>query len=192
VTGPGPRLMLVRHGETEWSRDGRHTSTTDLPLTEAGHRHAEALRPTLAARTFALVLTSPRQRARQTAAVCGFPDAVVDNDLAEWDYGADEGRTAAEIRAERPGWSIWTDGPKDGETISQVAVRAGRVIARALDAGGDVLMFAHGHILRVLTARWLGLHPELGRRFALATAAPSILGWEHDYQVVQEWSCGGR
>ena len=136
-----------------------------------------------------LVLTSPLQRARQTAALAGFPDAEVCDDLLEWDYGEDEGRTTAEIRDERPGWSVWSDGPKDGEPLAHVAVRAERVIDRALAAGGDTLAFAHAHILRILTARWLGLHPELGKRFMLSTAAPSTLGWEHDYRVIETWSC---
>jgi len=184
-----PRVVLVRHGETEWSLQYRHTSHTDLPLTEHGRQAAASLRPLLASRQFALVLTSPRQRARETAALAGFSNAEVCDDLQEWDYGDDEGRTTAEIREERPGWSVWTDGPKNGETITHVAARADRVIDRTLRAGGDVLVFAHAHIMRVLTARWLTLEPELGKRFLLRTAAPSRLGWEHDYRVIEEWSC---
>ena len=187
---PQPRMVIVRHGETEWSRAGRHTGRTDVPLTDNGWAAAARLRPFLdARRPFALVLTSPLQRARETAALAGFPDAEVTDDLREWNYGEDEGRTTAEIRDERPGWSIWSDGPKDGEPLAHVAVRAERVIDRALVAGGDVLAFAHAHVLRILTARWLALHPELGKRFALATAAPSTLGWEHDYRVIETWSC---
>jgi broad specificity phosphatase PhoE len=184
-----PRLVIVRHGETEWSRAWRHTGRTDLPLTDAGRANAARLKPLLARRSFALVLTSPLQRARATAALAGFPDAEPCDDLLEWDYGEDEGRTSAEIREERPGWSIWSDGPKDGEPIAHVAVRTERVIDRALSAGGDVLAFAHAHVLRILTARWLALHPELGKRFQLATGAPSTLGWEHDYRVIESWSC---
>ena len=184
-----PRLVIVRHGETEWSQAWRHTGRTDVPLTEEGRAKAAALRPSLAGRAFALVLTSPLQRARETAALAGFPDAEVCDDLLEWDYGDDEGRTSMEIREERPGWSIWSDGPKNGEPIAHVAVRAERVIDRALAANGDVLLFAHGHILRILTARWLALEPEIGKRFLLATAAPSTLGWEHDYRVIESWSC---
>ena len=184
-----PRLVIVRHGETEWSQTWRHTGRTDVPLTEEGRAKAAALRPRLAGRAFALVLTSPLQRARETAALAGFPDAEVSDDLLEWDYGDDEGRTSTEIREERPGWSIWSDGPKNGEPLAQVAVRAERVIDRALAANGDVLLFAHGHILRILTARWLALEPEIGKRFLLATAAPSTLGWEHDYRVIESWSC---
>ena len=182
-------LFLVRHGETEWSKQGKHTGRTDLPLTDDGRAAAARLRPVLSGRPFALVLTSPLQRARETAALAGFPEAVVCDDLVEWDYGEDEGRTTAEIREERPGWSVWSDGPKDGEPIARVAVRAERVIDRALGAGGDTLAFAHAHILRIVTARWLALHPELGKRFVLGTAAPSTLGWEHDYRVIETWSC---
>lgn len=191
VTTPDlqPKVVIVRHGETEWSKAWRHTGRTDLPLTDDGRTKAAALRPFFEGRPFALVLTSPLQRARETAALAGFPDAEACDDLLEWDYGDDEGRTSAEIREERPGWSIWSDGPKNGETVAQVAVRAERVIDRALGAGGDVLLFAHGHILRILTARWLVLHPEAGKRFLLATAAPSTLGWEHDYRVIESWSC---
>ncbi len=184
-----PRVVIVRHGETEWSKAWRHTGRTDLPLTEEGRAKALALRPVLAHHTFASVLTSPLQRARETAALAGFPDAEVCDDLLEWDYGDDEGRTSVEIREERPGWSIWSDGPKNGESIAQVAVRAERVIDRALSVRGDTLLFAHGHVLRILTARWLALHPEIGKRFLLATAAPSSLGWEHDYRVIESWSC---
>jgi probable phosphoglycerate mutase len=146
----------------------------------------------LAGRAFVLVLTSPLSRARETAALAGFPDAEPDPNLLEWDYGADEGRTTVDVVEDRPGWSIWSDGPKDGEPIAHVAVRVERVIARALAADGDTLLFAHAHVLRILTARWLGLHPEIAKRLALATASPSVLGWEHDYRVIDEWSCGAR
>jgi broad specificity phosphatase PhoE len=182
--------VLVRHGETEWSRSLRHTSFSDIALTEAGEKAARALAPALEGRAFALVLTSPRRRARETAALIGFPDAVVDENLVEWNYGEDEGRTTEEIRQERPDWSIWREGPRQGETIAQVAVRAERVIARAVEAagGGDVLLVAHGHVLRILTARWLGVHPQQGRLYLLGTATRSTLGWEHDYHVIEEWN----
>jgi probable phosphoglycerate mutase len=183
------RLVIVRHGETEWSKARRHTGRTDVPLTEEGVAEATRLKSVLAGRRFALVLTSPLRRARETAALAGFPDAEPCDDLLEWDYGEDEGRTSVEIREERPGWSVWSDGPKDGEPIAHVAARAERVIDRALAAGGDTLAFAHAHVLRILTARWLALHPELGKRFLLATGAPSTLGWEHDYRVIESWSC---
>jgi probable phosphoglycerate mutase len=181
--------VIVRHGETEWSKAHRHTGRTDVPLTDEGVAEAARLKPLLAGRPFALVLTSPLQRARETAALAGFPDAEPCDDLLEWDYGEDEGRTSAEIREERPGWSVWSDGPKDGEPIAHVAVRVERVIDLALAAGGDTLAFAHAHVLRILTARWLALHPVVGQRFQLATAAPSTLGWEHDYRVIESWSC---
>ena len=182
-------MVLVRHGETEWSRVGRHTSTTDLPLTEAGRLAAIGLRPNLVRRKFALVLTSPMQRARETAALAGFSRAEVYEDLCEWDYGDDEGRTSAEIVEDRPGWSVWSTGPKNGEPIEHVAERADRVIDHALGAGDDVLLFAHGHILRILTARWLDMEPEAGKRFFLATGEPCRLGWEHDYRVLEQWNC---
>ena len=186
---PRPRAVIVRHGETEWSRAWRHTGRTDLPLTAEGRARAENLRSRLSRRQFALVLTSPLQRARTTAALAGFTHAEVCEDLLEWDYGDDEGRTSAEIREERPGWLIWTDGPKNGETIDQVAERADRVIERVLHAGGDTLCFAHGHILRILSARWIDSPPQLAQRLLLATAAPSTLGWEHDYRAIERWSC---
>jgi probable phosphoglycerate mutase len=179
------RIVLVRHGQTEWSASGRHTSTTDLPLTEEGRRAARAL--SLADRDFALVLTSPRRRARETCELAGLTGEV-DDDLAEFDYGDYEGLTTAEIRAKRPGWSLWTDGAPGGETAEQVGARVDRVIARALAAGGDVALFAHGHVLRVLAARWLELAPSLGARFALDTAAVSELGFERETRVVWKWN----
>jgi probable phosphoglycerate mutase len=185
-----PRLVIVRHGETDWSKRWRHTGRTDIPLTDNGRRAAAALAPRLAQRPFSLVLTSPLSRARETAALAGFPGAVPDPNLLEWDYGADEGRTSAEIEQDRPGWSLWSDGPKDGETIAHLSVRVERVIARALEVDGDTLAFAHAHVLRILSARWIGLHPEVGKRLLLPTAAPSTLGWEHDHRVIEEWSCG--
>jgi broad specificity phosphatase PhoE len=184
-----PRLVIVRHGETEWSRSWRHTGRTDVPLTTEGRARAEALRSQLAGHHFALVLTSPLQRARVTAELAGFPQAEVCDDLLEWDYGDDEGRTSSDIREERPGWVIWTDGPKNGESVDAVAARAERVIDRVLRAGGDTLAFAHGHVLRILAARWIDGEPQLGQRLLLATAAPSTLGWEHDYRVIERWSC---
>jgi len=186
---PHPRLVVVRHGETEWSRAWRHTGSTDIPLTPEGRARAEALRAGLADQRFALVLTSPLQRARITADLAGFPDAEVCDDLREWDYGDDEGRTSAEIREERPGWLIWADGPKNGETVDEVAARADGVIDRVLSADGDVLAFAHGHMLRILAARWIGAEPHLGQRLLPAAAAPSTLAWEHDYRVIERWSC---
>ena len=184
-----PKIYLVRHGETAWTISGQHTGRTDIPLTERGERDAQELSARQRGITFAHVLTSPLQRARETARLAGFPHAEVCDDLLEWDYGDDEGRTSADIREERPGWSIWSDGPKGGETITEVSARVERVIDRALQAPGDVLLFAHAHVLRILTARWLTFEPEAAKRFNLGTASPSRLGWEHDYRVIERWSC---
>ena len=153
-------VVLVRHGETDWSRDGRHTGRTDVPLNDRGRAEARALAGMLAGRSFALVLASPRSRALETCRLAGLGDrALVRDDLAEWDYGAYEGRTTDEIRAERPGWTLWRDGVDGGETLAQVGARADRLIPELELAGGDVVVFAHGHLLRVLAARWLGLEP---------------------------------
>jgi broad specificity phosphatase PhoE len=183
------RIWLIRHGETEWSRSGQHTGRTDIPLTELGKRQAAALGRELAGKQFALVLTSPRARAHETARLAGYGSAVqVDNDLQEWDYGAYEGITTADIRKHTPGWLIW-DGPiPQGETIEQVAARADRAIARAVEIDGEVALFAHGHILRVLTARWLGLPAKAGQLFALETGSISILGYERVTRVISRWN----
>lgn len=182
------QLWLVRHGETDWSASGRHTGRTDLPLNDDGRARAEQLRPLLASQEFALVLTSPLQRAAETARLAGYGDAVADEDLQEWDYGADEGRTTPEIRADRPAWSLWRDGCPGGEDAAAVAARADRVIDRVRSASGDVLAFAHGHLLRVLTARWLGLPGADGALFALETGSLSLLGWEREQAVVRRWN----
>jgi len=184
-------LWLVRHGETEWSAAGKHTSHTDVGLTEAGGAAAARLAAPLAAHAFAMVLTSPLQRARDTAARAGFPDAVVDDDLHEWDYGELEGLTTDEIRA-RGGafadWSIFTGPVPGGETIAEVAERAARVLARADAAGGDVLCFGHGHALRVLAAVALELVPAAGARFALDPATINVVGWEHETRALHAWN----
>lgn len=190
----GPRLWLVRHGETEWSRLGRHTGLTDVPLTETGRAQAVTVGRAVAGGTFEAVWSSPLLRALETARIAGFGDRVrTTDDLLEWDYGADEGRTTPEIRAERPGWTIWTDGPRGGETAAEVETRVDRVIERARAGRGDTLCFAHGHLLRVLAARWLGLPAAEGRRLALSTATISILGWERGAPVIERWNnpCGG-
>jgi broad specificity phosphatase PhoE len=183
------QLILIRHGETEWSRDGRHTGRTDLPLTDAGRKRAVAVGERLRGRHFALVLTSPLQRATETCRLA-HPDGPVEvcRDLHEWDYGDYEGRTTDDIHGERPTWSLWADGCPGGEMPDQVAARADRVIQRALAAPGDVALFAHGHILRVLTARWLDLTAAGGRLFALSVATLSILGWEHETRVILRWN----
>jgi len=182
-------IWLIRHGETEWSRSGAHTGLTDLPLTAAGRDNAVALGRWMKGRAFALVLTSPLQRARDTCRLAGYGDgALVDPNLCEWNYGDYEGRTSPDIQKDRPGWNLWRDGVPNGETVEQVGVRAEAVIARALAAGGDTALFAHGHILRILTARWLQLAPDCGRLFALSTATVSVLGYEHDTRVISCWN----
>jgi broad specificity phosphatase PhoE len=184
------QVYLVRHGETEWARLGRHTGRTDIPLTDVGREQARDLGRRVGDHPFALVLTSPLSRAAETARLSGFPAAEPDDDLREWDYGAFEGRTTADIRAEIPDWSIWTGPWQAGETARQVGARADRVIARCLDPSvdGDALLFAHGHFLRVLTARWLGLPARRGALFALGTATIGVLGWERSNRVVETWN----
>ena len=181
-------VWLVRHGETEWSRDGRHTSSTDLPLTAEGERVALSLRDRLAGVTFDLVLTSPMQRARQTAALVGHEDAEVDPDLVEWAYGEYEGRTTAEIREEVPDWTIWSHPSPGGETADQVSARLDRVVGRLRDVPHRALVFGHGHGLRALTARWLDLQVTDGRLFRLDTATLSRLGYERDTAVILTWN----
>ncbi|MGW4169948.1 histidine phosphatase family protein [Streptomyces chartreusis] len=189
-------LFLVRHGETEWSRSGQHTSFTDLPLTQDGEEQAKSLAPLLSGRTFALALTSPLSRAVRTAELAGVAGAVPDPDLHEWDYGGYEGVTTVDIHRARPDWYLWTDGvaagPPDhpGESPAEVGARADRVLARAAAAlpDGDVVLVAHGHLLRVVTARRLGLAPADGRLFQLATGTVSRLSTEHGRPVIAEWN----
>jgi broad specificity phosphatase PhoE len=191
-------LVLVRHGETEWSRTGRHTGRTDVPLTERGEAEARALAGRWDGGSVARVLVSPAVRAQRTARLAGLdgPRSETDPDLWEWDYGGYEGRTSEQIRQDRPGWYLWTDGviagdsAHPGESVDQVGARVDAVLARAqpLLAGGDVLLVAHGHVLRVLTARWLGLEPAAGRLFRLDTGTVSRLGTEHDRPVVSAWN----
>jgi broad specificity phosphatase PhoE len=183
-------LWIIRHGETEWSSAGRHTSRTELPLTEAGERAARELAPRLAGTHFDLVLTSPRERARRTAALAGFADAEVSEDLVEWDYGEYEGITTAQIRERDPGWTVWTHPCPGGEDAEAVASRLDRVVARVREHGGRVLVFGHGHESRALTCRWLGLPVEDGRLFQLDTATVSVLGYEHETPAVARWNVG--
>ena len=185
---PG-ELWLVRHGETAWTKSGAHTGRTDLPLTDRGRLEAAALAHLLAGRSFAQVLTSPLQRALDTCRLAGCGrTAQVDPDLQEWDYGDYEGISSGQIHETRPGWSLWTDGVPNGETVEQVGKRADSVIERALASDGDVALFAHGHLLRILTARWLRLPPECGRLFALSTSTVSRLGYEHETRVITRWN----
>jgi len=181
-------VWLVRHGATEWSLAGRHTSTTDLPLLPEGERSARELEPRLAGHEFGLVLTSPRRRARRTAELAGFPSAEIDDDLAEWFYGSYEGRTTDEIREGVPDWTIWTHACPGGETAEQVARRLDRVVARCLEAGADALLFGHGHALRALAARWLLLPVSEGRLLRLDTGTVSVLGHEREDPVVLRWN----
>lgn len=186
-----PVLVLVRHGDTAWSRTGQHTGRTDIPLLEEGRRMATELRDPLRAWDFAAVWTSPLSRASETCALAGFGDrAELRADLMEWDYGTFEGKTKDEIRAASPHWTLWTDGVPCGESARDVGARADRVIAEARSVEGNVLLFAHGHLLRVLAARWLGLPPTEGRLFTLSTASISVLGFDSDgdLQVLQLWN----
>jgi probable phosphoglycerate mutase len=180
-------LWLVRHTETEWSRSGRHTGRTDLPLTDAGREQARALHERLAGRTFALVLSSPLSRARETAELAGLEPQLRD-DLVEFDYGEYEGITTAEIREQRPGWDLWRDGSPGGETAEQVGARVDRVIEEALAAGGDVAIVAHGHVLRALAARWVEQAAAFGRRLPLDTGTISVLGFEREVRVIRRWN----
>lgn len=186
-----PIICLVRHGETAWSLVGKHTGLSDVPLTERGERAALALAGRLREPTFTLVLSSPLQRAARTCELAGFAAAArMDADLCEWNYGAYEGRRTADIRVERPDWDLFRDGCPGGESALEVGDRADRVIARARAAGGNVLLFSSGHLLRVLTARWLALPPEAGRLLLLGTASVSVLGYEHNagQPVVRLWN----
>jgi probable phosphoglycerate mutase len=191
-------LWLVRHGETTWSAEGRHTGWTDIPLTGNGRRQAAVLGKTLAGTKFAAVLCSPLLRAKETCEIAGFGSiAVADEGLREWDYGVYEGRTSQEIQAEIPGWSVWKDAIVGGESLEQVGARADGVIARALAAAGPqtddvarVALFGHAHILRILAARWIGLAPRDGSLLVLGTGSVSVLGWEKETRVVQRWNRG--
>ncbi len=183
-------LWIVRHGETEWSRSGQHTGTTDLPLTERGERQAEALRELLAELEPVLVLSSPRKRALDTARLAGLTDVEIDGNLAEWDYGDYEGLTTQEIRVDVPGWTVWTHDTPNGETAAQIRERADRVLNRAAARLGEgpVVLVGHGHFSRALGARWIGLPVSGGARLALSTAAPSILGADHGAPAITRWN----
>jgi broad specificity phosphatase PhoE len=183
------RIWLVRHGETEWSKSGQHTGRTDVPLTAEGVRQGRALGRHLAGRQFVRVFTSPLARARETCRLAGFGDgAEVSADLLEWDYGIYEGRTTASVRAEQPGWSIWTTSVPRGENVDQVGERARRVIARIDAVEGDVALFAHAHVLRILAACWIGLPAVHGRNLTLGTASISLLGYERETRVIEVWN----
>ena len=194
MSGGGRReqdeAVLVRHAQTEWSRAGRHTGRTDLPLTDRGRALARALLEGFARRRFALVLVSPARRARETCALCGLEaQASVRADLQEWDYGEYEGLTTAEIQAQRPGWSLWRDGCPGGEDAAAVGARADRVIDELQAVPGDAAVFSHGHMLRVLGARWIDLEAAAGARLRLDTASVCALGYEHGVSTLTRWSC---
>lgn len=185
----GHRCVVVRHGETEWSRSGRHTGRTDLPLLPEGEEQARGLRPRLGGAGFATVLTSPLTRARETCRLAGLGSgAVVVPDLVEWDYGLYEGLTTAEIRLERPGWDLFEDGAPDGESAEDVGIRVDRVIERVMAAPGDVACVAHGHVLRVMASRWIGLGASAARCFALDPASVSELRWESGQPIISRWN----
>ncbi len=182
-------VSIIRHGETEWSLNGQHTGVTDIPLTENGRRLAKLLQPILAKESFALVLTSPLQRARETCKISGLADqAEVDTNLMEWNYGEYEGITSRQIHERVPGWLVFNDGAPGGETPEQIGARADRVIARVRSVRGDVALFAHGHILRVLVARWLDLPATAGRNFFLDTGTLNILSYYRGYPAVKTWN----
>jgi broad specificity phosphatase PhoE len=181
-------IWLVRHGDTEWTGTGQHTSRTDVALTENGREQARSLGTRLGRHKFALVLSSPLSRALETCRLAGYGDAVeVDDDLREWDYGEYEGRTTDDIRRECPGWTVWMGSP-GGEPIESAGARARRVLERAAGADGDAVLFSHGHFLRIVGACWIGLPPEGGRMFLLGTAAISVLGYERETRVFREWN----
>ena len=187
---PQQEIWLIRHGETEWSAAGAHTSRTDLPLLPSGIKQAQELAAKLKGHKFALVLVSPMQRARETCRIAGYGDvAQITDDLKEWDYGMYEGRSTADIRKDNPAWSLWRDGVVQGELVEHVGARVQRVIKHCSEVDGDVALFAHGHVLRILTAVWLGLPPTDGQFFMLGTGTISVLGFEHEYRVIKRWNC---
>ena len=185
-----PEVVLVRHGETEWSATGRHTGRTDVPLTDAGRERAKQLGGLMGDRKFALVLSSPLERARETARLAGYGDAdcQVREDLLEWDYGDYEGVTTADIRKDRPGWYLWTDGVPNGETADEVGARCDRIIDEILGTDGDTALFAHGHVLRALSARWVQEPVSFGGRLFLSTGSICVLGFEREVRVVRRWN----
>ena len=180
-------IWLVRHGETEWSRSGQHTSRTDLPLTPEGERQAENLKRMLTGHLFSMVLSSPMKRALDTCRLVGLTPNI-DKDLLEWDYGDYEGLTTPQIQKQVPNWTVWTGPAPNGETAEQVGARADRVISRAVAATGNVALFGHGHLLRILAARWIGLEPSGGRLLALSTASLNVLGYERETRVIRLWN----
>ena len=189
MSEPSVTLVLVRHGETEWSKSGRHTGRTDLPLTDEGRRVAERLAQRLAAWNFSAVFSSPLRRAQDTCQVAGLHDKVqLRPELLEWDYGPYEGLTSVQIQAKEPGWTLWTHGTPGGESVASVEARVDHFLSEVRELSGTVVAFSHGHLLRVLAARWVRLAPLDGRVFTLGTASVSVLGGEHHSPVVQLWN----
>ena len=183
------RVLIIRHGQTEWSANGKHTSATDLALTEEGRAQAEGLAAKLRGETFSLVLCSPLRRARETCELAGFGQrAEIRDDLREWEYGEYEGLTTPEIRQRDPDWDLWSQGCPGGERPDHVSHRVDQVLARIVDTDGDALVFAHGHVLRVLTARWLQMEPAAGARFKLAAGSIGTLGYERETEVIERWN----
>ncbi|MGI8946342.1 MAG: histidine phosphatase family protein [Thermoleophilaceae bacterium] len=190
---PAHEIFLARHGETEWSLNGRHTGTTDIPLTENGRRHARALGTRLQGRDFAAVFTSPLSRAAETCRLAGLGERAVErSELLEWNYGEYEGRTTADIRETVPGWTVWSGEIPGGETAAEVGARCDALIEEMVEIDGDVACFAHGHLLRVLGARWIGIDPERGANLALSTGTLSVLGWERVNRTLRLWNDGGH
>ena len=188
-----PDVFLARHGETEWSLNGRHTGTSDIPLTENGRRHALSLGARLSGREFAAVFTSPLRRAAETCRLAGLGErAVVRTELMEWNYGDYEGMTTPDIRKTVPGWTVWSHETPGGETPEQVGARCDALIEELLEVQGDVALFAHGHVLRVLGARWMGVAPQKGANLALSTGTLSVLGWERVNRTLQLWNDGSH
>ncbi len=185
-------IVLARHGQTEWSLGGRHTGRSDVPLTDVGRHQAERLGPRLRAWSFDRALTSPLRRAADTSTIAGFAGAEAREDLVEWDYGDYEGLTTSEIRERVPGWSLWTDGVPGGEMPGDMGARLDPLVAELREIEGDVVVFAHGHVLRVLTARWLGLPPAAGALFVLSTATVSVLGHERGTPALRLWNEGAH
>ncbi|MGE5060308.1 MAG: histidine phosphatase family protein [Betaproteobacteria bacterium] len=189
MSNPEQKVYLLRHGETEWSLNGRHTGVTDIPLTENGRKLARQLQPILAREKFVMVLTSPLQRARETCELAGLATlAGVDRDLMEWNYGEYEGLTTEQIRQTRPDWSVFRDGCPGGESPLQVSVRADRIISRVRTVDGNVALFSHGHILRVLAARWINLSASYGENFLLDTATLNVLGYYRESPAFKIWN----
>ncbi|HXA43629.1 MAG TPA: histidine phosphatase family protein [Candidatus Solibacter sp.] len=182
------QVWIVRHGDTEWSQSGQHTGRTDLPLLDSGRAQGSRLRSLLASRRFAAVLTSPRRRAAETAALAGFASATPDADLAEWDYGDYEGLTSLQVQTQVPGWTLWDDGAPGGESPQDVGLRADRVVRKLRDVDGDVLLFSHGHFLRVLAVRWIDLAPGAGRNLYIGTAGLGVLGFDRGDPVIRSWN----